>query len=99
MVQIICAVVSGVASVVVALVGIKVTKTNKETEQRAERRKAESMLMLELVVASVDLTEVCANALTGGHNNGNVKVARDNVEKARQKYKELQRTIVAEEIV
>lgn len=99
MVEIICVTLSGFASVLVAVVSHKIDKTTKATEERAARRKEESMLSLELTMASVELTEVCANAMTGGKNNGNVEQARQRVSKAKQRYKDFERRIVAEEIV
>lgn len=97
MVEIICTGISGVASILVAVVGYKLNKVNKAAQERDARRKEESMLSLELMMASVELTEVCANALTGGKNNGNVERARQRVSKAKQKYKDFERRIVVEE--
>ncbi|MGA4517402.1 hypothetical protein ACPA0F_09045 [Solibacillus silvestris] len=99
MVDIVCAILSSAASILAAVVAKKISKSNKDNEQRAERRKEESLLLLEMTMASVELTEVCANALTGGHNNGNVEIAKSNVEKAKNKYANFQRRIVAEEIM
>lgn len=99
MVEIICTVITGIASIIVALVGYRISKSHKESEKRAERRKMESILSLEMVVATMELTEVCANALTGGHNNGNVAAAKKKCNCAREKYKAFQKEVVAEEIV
>lgn len=97
MVEIICTTLSGIASLLVVIVGYKLNKATKSAQEKEDRRKEESILSLELMIASVELTEVCANALTGGKNNGNVERARQRVSKAKQKYKDFERRIFVEE--
>ena len=46
-------------------------------EKHAELRRKESLLSLEMMDATLQLSIVTSNALTGGHNNGNVERARE----------------------
>ena len=82
MTEIICAAITAVASIGVALVGMNIRKSNARMEARAALRQRESMLSLQLMDATLQLSVVTSNALTGGHNNGNVAKAREAADKA-----------------
>lgn len=93
MVQIICAFLSAASAIAVAVIGFNVKKNEKRDqeqrnleEQQQEIRRKESRLSLQLLDASIQLGIVCANALSGGHNNGNVEEARIAANKAREEY-------------
>ena len=66
---------------------------------RAERRKKESLLSLKMLNATLELSIVCANALAGGHNNGNVEEARIAAKNARDEYEKFVIEMAAEERV
>jgi hypothetical protein len=68
---------------------------DKREEARAKLRRRETMLLLQMVDATAQLSDVSANALTNGHNNGNVERARDAFEKATQEYENFKREVAA----
>ena len=94
MVNIICAVIAGIASVITAVVGIRVERANKQAEKHAK----ESLLSLEMMDATLQLSIVTSNALTGGHNNGNVERAREAARTVGAKYADFMREVTAGEI-
>lgn len=96
--EIICVIITSLTAITTAIIGRKSIKNQEQQKKREERRREESLLNLDMTVAAMDLTEVCANALTGGHNNGNVEEARKKVLSCREKYKEFQRKVISEEI-
>ena len=98
MVNIICAVIAGIASVITAVVGIRVERANKQAEKHAELRRKESLLSLEMMDATLQLSIVTSNALTGGHNNGNVERAREAAKAVGAKYADFMREVTAGEI-
>ena len=105
MVEIICALVAGISSIVVAVIGIsvkksnaKVQESNEKMEQRAKLRQQESLLSLKMMDATLQLSIVCSNALTGGHNNGNVERARKAAEEAAAKYEDFVRETAVHEL-
>lgn len=99
MTEIICTIINGIMAIIVAVIGYKITKDKKDEELRNERRKAESLLCLELIDATMELSVACCNALTGGANNGNVEEAKNKAKKAKDKYKDFERKVLAEELV
>lgn len=68
---------------------------DRREEDRAKIRRRETMLLLQMVDATAQLSVVSANALTNGHNNGNVERARDAFEKATQEYENFKREVAA----
>lgn len=86
-------IIPAVATVVVAVVEAiaarerKAAKADKEkSEAREARRAEESRLSMQMTSATLQLAIVTANALTGGHNNGNVEKAREAAAKAEAEY-------------
>ena len=98
MVDIICAAIAGCASIIAAAIGLHVKKENKKMEHRAELRQRESLLSLRMMDATLQLSVVTSNALTGGHNNGNVERARIAANKAAEDYEEFLREVTAHEV-
>lgn len=96
MTEIICTVITGVFTVIVAMVSRQMAIDRKVNDERAELRKQETLLLLEMMAATMDLAEVSANALTNGHNNGNVEEARRRVKEARAKYLAFEHSLVAQ---
>lgn len=103
--EVICTIITAVASIIVAAIGINTAKQNKRTEEankRAEEhaklRQQESLLSLRMMDATLQLSVVTSNALTGGHNNGNVERAREAAKKAADDYEEFMRKITAHEV-
>ena len=86
-------VISGLFMVVVALIEAQAAKDRKKTKEETKRHKQhederaqELRLSMRLIHATLQLGVVSANALTGGHNNGNVERARLAAEKAEEEY-------------
>mgnify|MGYP004691934045 CR=1 FL=1 len=102
MTEIICAIIAGIASVITASVGVAVSRANKRSEHRAERhaelRQRENLLSLRMMDATLQLSVVCSNALTGGHNNGNVERARGAAQKVAADYENFMRETTAHEV-
>lgn len=105
LVDIICAAIAGICSIVVAVIGYQVKKSHEEAqdrakkeEYRAELRQRESMLSLRMMDATLQLSVVSSNALTGGHNNGNVERAREAAQRVGAEYEDFMREIAAYEL-
>jgi len=93
------------AAVIVAIIEAIAAKERKETrktneimEIRAKQRSEESLLSMKLLDATLQLSIVSANALTNGHNNGNVEKARKAAEEASREYEEFLRKLAAKEM-
>ncbi len=78
---------------VVALIEAQAAKGRKKTKEDTERQKRheaerakEMQLSMSLIHATLQLGIVSANALTGGHNNGNVERAKEAARQAEEEY-------------
>lgn len=98
-------IIPAMATVVVAIVeGIAARERKKQkidrtkANERAERRETESRLSMQMADATLQLSIVTANALTGGKNNGNVERARLAAEQAQKDYEEFLRSLAAHQI-
>lgn len=98
MTEIICTAITAVASVIVTMAGISIKKTSKEQERHSELRREESLLSLHMMDATLQLSVVTSNALTGGHNNGNIERARIAAQKAASDYEEFMRKATINEV-
>lgn len=98
MTEIICAVVSALAAVVCALIARSSKAAASRAERHASLRERENLLMLKMTDANMQLAIVSANALTGGHNNGNVERARDAAKAAADEYMKFMREVTAHEV-
>ena len=96
--EIICAIIAAIASALVAVVGVKVNKINKRAERNAELRQQEMLLSLRMMDATLQLSVVTSNALTGGHNNGNVEKAREAAQKVAADYEYFMKNVTAHEV-
>lgn len=74
------------ATVMVAIVEAIAAKGRKDTKDKETRRQEEMRLSMQMMSATLQLSVVTANALTGGHNNGNVERAKAAAEKAESEY-------------
>lgn len=75
-----------VASIVVIIVEAIAAKGRKDAKEKEKRRQEEMRLSMQMMSATLQLSVVTANALTGGHNNGNVERAKAAAEKAESEY-------------
>ena len=87
-----------IASIVVAWIELRAAKDRKVSEERAKAREREARLAMKMQDANMQLTIVTANAVTGGHNNGNVERAKKAAEEASEEYAAFLREIAAKEI-
>ena len=98
MVEVICAAIAALSTIIVAVIGTNVKKSNDKAERRADLREKESLLSLRMMDATLQLSVVTSNALTGGHNNGNVERAREAAQKVAYDYEEFMRQTTAHEV-
>ena len=76
----------------------RILKT-EQSEMENERIRAEqARLSMQMMSATLQLSVVTANALTGGHNNGNVEAARLAAETAQANYEDFLRRVTAQEV-
>ena len=97
-INIITAVISAVSAIIVAYIGAHASRTEKKADAREKRRERESLLSMAMMDATIQLSIVSANALAGGHNNGNVAAAREAAEKARTEYETFLREVTAKSL-
>ena len=89
MVNIICALIAAVASIICAVCaeqGNRLLKAQKKSEAHAKMRAEEARLQLEMIAANNELTVGVALALKHGHTNGEVDSGLKSAESARNKY-------------
>lgn len=86
-------IIPGFFTLLVAIVELVAVKERKETKRYQERlkrheqqRAKEGKLQMEMNSATLQLCVVTANALTGGHNNGNVERAKQAAKEAEDAY-------------
>lgn len=86
-------VIPGLFTVLVAIIELIAAKDRKESKKDQERlkrheqqRAKETKLQMEMNSATLQLCVVTSNALTGGHNNGNVEMARQAARDAEDAY-------------
>lgn len=86
-------VIPAISAIVVAVVEAiaardrKKAKSREDTLKRHEQQRAEeTRLAMTMNSATLKLCVVTANALTGGHNNGNVEQAKEAAQKAEAEY-------------
>lgn len=92
------ALISAIATVVVALIEIRAARDRKRTEARAARREEESRLSMDLMLTTSEMTDVLCIALQGGQINGNVEEARKNGKDAREAYRAFLRNQAAHQV-
>lgn len=95
-------IIPALATIVVAVIELvahkdrkKTQAFNEEMEKNSEFRKEESRCSMQMMYATLQLSIVTANALTGGHNNGNVEQARLEAQKAESEYQRFLQKVAA----
>lgn len=86
MVEVICAAIAAVATIVSAWIAVSTKRQNKKIDERAERRAMESRLSMDLMYASCALSLTTAKKLANMHTNGDVEEAMDAAENAQKAY-------------
>lgn len=86
-------VIPGLFTVLVAIIELIAAKDRKQSKKDYDRlkrheqqRAKETKLQMEMNSATLQLCVVTSNALTGGHNNGNVERARQAAKDAEDAY-------------
>jgi H+/gluconate symporter-like permease len=94
-----------IGTIVVAIIESNAAKARKEAKEREEKaeakaqlRERESRLSMKMLDATLQLSIVTSNALTGGHNNGNVERAKAAAEAAQIEYHNFLQEIAAHEV-
>ena len=95
MTEIICSVIAGACTIICAVIGAISLHAHNRNERREKLRREEAFLSLQLLDSCLSLSLVCSNALTGGHNNGNVEAARESAQKAQERYKQFMQETTA----
>lgn len=98
MATVITAIISAVSAIIVAYIGAHSKKMAKDAEIREKRREKESLLAMTMMDATLQLSIVSANALTNGHNNGNVEDARRAAQQAQREYEAFLREVTSQNI-
>ena len=88
---VICALVSMVATIIVAVIETGNRKQRKIEQTRYERRERETYLSMELQSATLELAFVTSLAVTGGRTNGNVEEAQKKAKAAQEEYRKFLR--------
>ena len=98
-------VISGIFMIIVALIEAQAAKDRKNRKEEIERQKRheeeranELRLSMCLIHATLQLSVVSSNALTGGHNNGNVERARLAAKKAEEEYDNFLKELGAKQV-
>lgn len=99
------AIITGVFGVVVTVIEVRASRDRKEAKKREEalrrheqQRAEETRLAMALNSATLQLCIVTANALTGGHNNGNVERAKEAARKAEADYDAFVQRLAANQV-
>lgn len=87
-----------IASIVVVIIEAIAAKDRKKAADRAEVRKRESRLSMDMMFTTSEMCDVLCNALQGGKTNGNVEEARDKAKEARDAYETFLRDQAASKV-
>lgn len=84
--EIIVSIITSISAIIVAVIGAVNIRLHHQEEKKAEQRAIEARLGMEMQVAAIELSDVIAIAVTGGHTNGNVEAARKKAKDAKKAY-------------
>ena len=98
MTEILCAAITAIAAVLVAVIERRNSKQNKRIEARAEQRAQESRLSMDLMYANCALSLTTAKKLANMHTNGDVEEAMQAAEAAQKAYNTFVRDTVSHTI-
>ena len=96
MVEIVVAIIAALSSIAAAIIsGINI-KQRKNYEKLSAFKTTEFRLGMDMQAASIELSDVIAIAVTGGHTNGNVEEARRRAQESKRKYYDFINSVAAE---
>lgn len=98
MIEIICAAIAAIATIVSAYIAVAQKRQNKKVDERAERRARESRLAMDLMYASCSLSLTTAKKLANMHTNGDVEDAMNAATEAQAAYIDFVRNEAARQI-
>lgn len=98
MTQIIGSIITSIAAIIVAVIGAINIRSRKKDEKLERLRATETRLAMDMQAACIELSDVIAIAVTGGHTNGNVEAARKKAHDAKMAYYSFINTVAAETI-
>ena len=96
MTEIIVSIISALSAVTVAIISAMNIKQRKKEEKAAQQRATEARLAMDMQAACIELSDVIAIAVTGGHTNGNVEIARQKAKAAKNAYYNFINSIAAD---
>ena len=96
--SIVAAIISAVAAVMVAHINTRQEKQNKEVNEHNQRREKEAVLNGKMVSALCGLSDVTAEAVRGGHTNGNLEEAQKKAKQAQDEYDEFLQSIALQDL-
>lgn len=96
--QIIVSIISALSAIVVSIVSTINMRSRKREEKKAQLRSQEFRLGMDMQAASIELSDVIAIAVTGGHTNGNVEEARHKAQEAKSKYYAFLKDVAAQAV-
>ena len=98
-------IIPAISAIVVAVVEALAARDRKKAKSREDalkrheqQRAEETRLAMALNSATLQLCVVTANALTGGHNNGNVERAKEAARKAEADYDAFVQRLAANQV-
>ena len=94
--EVIAAIITASSAIVVAIISGLNIHSRKRSEKMEQIRAKEFRLGMEMQAAGIELSDVIAIAVTGGHTNGNVEAARQKASKAKHEYYAFINSIAAE---
>ena len=96
--EVVCALVTGAATVLAAGAAYRSRKSAHRAEARAARRAKESRLAMDLMYANCALALTTAKKLAGQHTNGDVEEAMEAAEAAQTAYIDFVRSEAAHNV-
>lgn len=95
MMEVFCALIAGVCTVLAATAERRSQVSARRAESRAQRRERESRLAMELMYANCALSLTTAKKLAGMHTNGDVEAAMEAAREAQEAYVDFARSQAA----
>lgn len=98
MTQIIVSIITSISAIIVAVIGAINIRSRKKDEKLERLRATETRLAMDMQAACIELSDVIAIAVSGGHINGNVEAARKKAHDAKMAYYSFINSVAAETI-
>lgn len=73
--EVICAIITGIAGIIIAYVGVKGERRSKRAERRSIEREKIYGLQMKMQTANIELSKAIAVAIKRGYPNGEIEAA------------------------